>query len=107
MTMTIPMSEVTVPEYLQTSLALVRGAYPDGIPENDYPALVLLMSAGMGQRTLAQLMAACTGKDYTTTYHDVLGAHSPFTDKPAPDRVEQVKRRLRAHGYDEWLAQEE
>ena len=105
--MTLRMSEITVPEYLQPSFSMVCGAYPSGISEEDYPALVVLLSEGMGQRTLAQLMASCTGKDYMTTYHDVLKAQSPFnTDRPLPERVEDVKRRLQAHGYDEWVAQE-
>jgi hypothetical protein len=107
MTMTLRMSDVTVPEHLQPSFTMVRGAYPEGIPEEDYPALVILLAPGMGYRTLAHLMAACTGKEYPLTYHDVLKAQSPFnTDKPSVQRIEEVKRRLQAHGYDEWVAEE-
>lgn len=107
-TMALSMSEVTVPEHLQATFAMVRATYPEGIPEDEYPALVVLLSEGMGFRTLAQLMASCTGKEYPMTYHDVLKAQSPFTtDKPAPEQVNEVKRRLQAHGYDEWLAEVE
>ena len=103
--MTLPLGDVTVPAHLQNTFEMVRAAYPNGIPEEEYPALVVLLSEGMGQRTLAELLAACTGKEYPLTYHDVLAAQSPVsTIKPAAERVAAVRRRLQDHGYDDWLA---
>jgi hypothetical protein len=104
--MTLPRGEVCVPDHLRDTIEMVRAAYPTGIPEDEYPALLVLLSEGMGQRTLAELMAACTGKEYPLTYHDVLAAQSVFTtDKPSAEWVAGVKRRLQEHGYDEWLAE--
>jgi hypothetical protein len=97
-----------LPGYLQATAAMVRAAFPNGISDDDYRPLLVVLSEGMGQRALAHLMAALTGKPNPGVYNDVLGIQSPIdTDKPAPEHVAEVRQRLQQHGYDEWLAEED
>ncbi len=96
-----------LPDYFQSTLEMVRAAFPEGINDENYYPLLVLLSEGIGQRGLARFMAALTGKPMSGVYNDVLGVQSPDpVDKPAPERVEEAKRRLQAHGYDEWVAEE-
>ena len=96
-----------LPDYFKSSYEMVRAAFPEGINDDNYYPLLFLLSEGMGQRGLARFMAALTGNPISRVYNDVLGVQSPVPAyKPAPERIEELKRRLQAHGYDEWVAEE-
>jgi hypothetical protein len=106
--MTDSFQAAELPSHLQPTAAMVRAAFPNGISDDDYLPLLAALSEGMGQRALAHLMAALTGKPSPGVYNDVLGIQSPTdASKPSPEQVEEVKRRLQAHGYDDWLAEDE
>src|SRR5260370_9568751 len=99
MTMIDSVQAAELPDYLQPTVAMVRAAFPNGISDEDYLPLLALLSEGMGQRALARLMAALTGKPQPVVYNDLLGAQSPFeADNPAPCRLAGEKRRRQAAG---------
>src|SRR4051812_16012846 len=98
---------VSVPEELRNTYRLISSAFPAGVPEQSYKALLALLIVDMSQRALARVMAHATGKSYHQVCHDVLGVVSAYgTAKPQPAEVENVRRVLVANGYDEWLAEE-
>ncbi len=87
---------------------MVLAAFPDGIPDEAYEPLLVLLGRGMSHRAAATLLAHCTGRDEPTVYNDLLRALSPSPHGGVdPARSEEVGRRLREHGYDLWLAKEE
>jgi hypothetical protein len=95
------------PELVETA-AMIRAAYPHGIPEDAYLPLLALLVEGMSFRALAKVLSYCTGKTYIQVYHDTLGVASPYGPKvTASPAYETVARHLRQHGYDEWLAKGE
>jgi hypothetical protein len=91
------------PELLETE-AMIRAAYPGGVPESEYFALLAMLYAGMSFRTVATVVSYVTGKPYAGVYNDVLGAVSEPGLSAAT--IEQVRRKLQQHGYDKWLTKE-
>lgn len=103
-----PASLEAVPPELRETFAMVRAAFPDDVPEADYEPLLSLLAEGMSFRGVARLLACLTGNDPALVYHDVLKAVTPHRPAPVnPASVEAVRRRLREHGYDAWLVNED
>jgi hypothetical protein len=105
--MTQPIDAGQLPPYLRSTQEMLRRAYPEGIPEDDYLPLLALLHAHMSFRTLARVMADATGRAYETVYQDVLGAASPHQPgKPPLIDLERVRLRLQPHGFEQWCAEE-
>jgi hypothetical protein len=101
-----PSGEVQeLPPELRESEALLRAAYPAGIPETDYLPVLALLYEGMSFRTLATVVSHFTGRPWEGVYNDVLGA----TSYEGPDEKAKapVRRILQQHGYDAWLLSED
>src|SRR5262249_8546518 len=95
------------PELHETAQIIVS-SYPESIPAVAYKPLLRLLYAGMSFRTVARIVSWYLGTEYIRVYHDVLGAVSEITpDQPRPEDIEEVRRTLRQHGYDRWLAKME
>jgi hypothetical protein len=87
---------------------MIRAAFPGGIPEAAYRPLLALLYEGMSFRTTAEVVSRCAGKPWAAVYNDVLGAVADSdAGRLSAEAVENVKRLLREHGYDEWLAKGE
>jgi hypothetical protein len=105
MTMSISaQKEELRPEHRSTA-EMIRASFPNGVPEDAYLPLLVLLHERMSFRSIATVVSFCTGKPYITVYHDVLGAVSH--EGPDVNAVEPVKRLLQQHGYDAWLASED
>jgi hypothetical protein len=92
------------PELLETE-AMIRAAYPTGVPEDEYFALLALLYEGMGFRTVSTVVSYVTGKPYAGVYNDALGAVSEPELSAAT--IDRVRRKLQQHGYDTWVVKEE
>jgi hypothetical protein len=92
------------PELLETE-AMIRGAYPAGVPEDEYFALLALLYQGMGFRTVASVVSYVTGKSRAGVYNDVMGAVSEPELSAAS--IDRVRHKLQEQGYDAWLASED
>jgi hypothetical protein len=92
------------PELLETE-AMVRAAYPTGVPEDEYFALLALLYEGMGFRTVASVVSYVTGKSRAGVYNDVMGAVSEPELSAAT--IDRVRRKLQEHGYDAWVVKED
>jgi hypothetical protein len=84
---------------LQPSLVVLRAAYPNGVPEHDYMALLAVLHDRYSNRQLASLVAAATGREAVIVDNDHALAVS--VERPADKKTEAVKRRLFAAGYGE------
>lgn len=78
-----------LPDYMLESLAVLRRAYPDGIPAADYLPLLATLTRDCSQRGLAQLVGAYTGRHYMSVYNDI-GAIQEDTVRRDADRIWQL-----------------
>jgi Protein of unknown function (DUF3349) len=78
-----------LPDYLLDSLAVLRRAYPDGIPAGDYLPLLATLTRDYSLRGLAQLVGAYTGRHYMSVYNDI-GAIQEDAMRRDADRIWQL-----------------
>lgn len=100
----LPTETGPLPPWLHDTYAMIHSAFPEGIPDEAYRPLLIVLNESMSQRSLAKLMVFCTGKDYATVYNDVLTIQFPIvSEKPDHKVIEPIKELLLAHGYEDWL----
>lgn len=85
----------TLPPTLSGAARMLRGAYPAGIPDSAYRAILSLLDEHFSDRNLAELMAAVTGKDAAVVINDIYACAS---DKPAPSAIAAARNLLARHG---------
>ena len=93
-----------IPPGLESTYALLRSAYPKGIPEQEYFAVLRLLYDYMSHRGLAQVISLLGGKEYMEAYNDVGGCVTDLA--PDEQTLQAVRGKLVAHGYDEWVKEE-
>jgi hypothetical protein len=93
-----PMPEL--PDYLLDGLAVLRRAYPDGIPGAEYRPLLAALKKDMSDRNAGALVGALTGRNYLEVANEVRGAISLVPGDRAPRRdVDRVWVKLLGHGW--------
>jgi hypothetical protein len=85
------------PDELLDSYDVLARAYPEGVPDSDYWALLAVLDEDFSNRQLAALVAAFTGRHPIDVDNDHAAAMS--IRKPDPKRVVVVQQRLRVAGY--------
>jgi hypothetical protein len=94
---------IAVGRYMSTRELILR-SFPDGVPDEDYPALIwVLDDAQMPQRSIATALAASGVKDYTAALHDILGVLADREACEAAGRA--IIEKMKPYGYDDWLAE--
>ena len=90
-----------VPVHLASTYQLLQCAFPSGIDEREYLPLLAVLYEHMSDRSLAQVIAECFGRDYYVVLNDVyrVGAEAQSSDV-----TELVKKKLIACDYEKWLA---
>jgi hypothetical protein len=96
-----------VPGHLDSLRAVLRRAYPDGVPGGDYEPLLDFLQRDLSERSLATLVAALTGAEVTAVASDSAAiADAPLSETNrgvarARNRgVARVRARLDASGWD-------
>ncbi|WP_224246687.1 DUF3349 domain-containing protein [Hyalangium gracile] len=77
---------------------LVR-AFPNGVPESLYPALLSVLCEEMSFRAVARAIDVTFGIDYITVLNDAFGTQ--VRNIPPAAEVQTVRERLRQSGYEE------
>ncbi|NHQ88867.1 DUF3349 domain-containing protein [Janthinobacterium lividum] len=85
----------TLPPTLSGAARMLRSAYPAGIPDSAYFAVLALLYEHFSDRNLAELMAAVTHKDTATVLNDIYACAS---SKPAQSTVAAARNLLTQHG---------
>ena len=85
----------TLPPTLSSATRMLRNAYPGGIPDAAYRAILSLLYEHFSDRNLAELMAAVTGKDAALVLNDIYACAS---SKPAPSAIAAARNLLVRHG---------
>ncbi len=94
-----------IPEYLSSTVRLLKRTYPDGVPAEDYlPVLEIMSRDGMSDRNIAMAIGAYYGVDYVQYLHDV--AHVLPNTTISRDEVTRVEGKLMQFGLDAWRQEE-
>lgn len=79
---------------------MMRSAFPDGLPLEDYrPLLYLFRQRGWSYRGIAEAVQTCFEKEYTDALHDAYGSDNP--NLPL-DKIERLRQQLLSHGFEAW-----
>ncbi|MEH1790446.1 DUF3349 domain-containing protein [Nostoc sp.] len=94
----------TIPAHLASTYELIQCAFPQGIDEQKYLPMLSILYTNMSDRSLAQVIADYTGKDYHIVLNDVyrVGSMTTFSDEV----IDSVKQKLNTPDYEKWLADE-
>ncbi len=94
----------TVPAHLVSTYQLLECAFPQGIEEQEYLPLLSILYEQMSDRSLAQVIAEFTGREYHTVLNDVyrVGAAQTFLSE-VEEVLNGVKQRLMPCDYEKWL----
>jgi hypothetical protein len=97
----------TIPAHLVSTYQLLQCAFPQGIEEQEYFPLLSILYEQMSDRSLAQVIAEFTGKEYHIVLNDVyrVGAGKTFLswDK---EILNSVKQKLMCCDYEKWLIED-
>ncbi|BAZ10099.1 hypothetical protein NIES4071_19130 [Calothrix sp. NIES-4071] len=93
-----------IPTHLVSTYQLIKCAFPQEIDDESYLPLLSLLYEHMSDRSLAQVIAEYTGKDYHIVLNEVyqVGAMETFS----PDATKPFRIKLMGCGYERWLADE-
>ncbi|MBH8566292.1 DUF3349 domain-containing protein [Nostoc sp. CENA67] len=94
----------TIPAYLASTYNLIGCAFPEGIDEQRYWALLSILYENMSDRSLAQVIAEYTEKDYHVVLNDVYRVGS--MTNLSSEVIDSVKQKLISCDYEKWLADE-
>jgi hypothetical protein len=87
------------------TLAMLRCAMGDDVPEELYRPLVFLLAQGMSMRGLADFLQSALGVDYYEALQQVIFALSG-EEVLDPKALAEAKSRLVACGYEKWVQED-
>ena len=90
------------PEHLRPALTMLRRAYPDGVPDQDYMPLLVVLHEEFSARNLAAVVAELVDGEPVVVDNDAAAAMS--RQRPNASDVERVRKFLLEHG---WTPEEE
>ena len=96
----------TVPSFLRSTWRMLVSAYPSGVPESDYLALIKALVEHASQRVIADIVSHFTGRKRAVVYNDVLGVAGGDPEIEESD-MNRVLERLRQAGYDDGVQEED
>ncbi|PIF10365.1 uncharacterized protein DUF3349 [Janthinobacterium sp. 13] len=85
----------SLPPTLSGAARMLCSAYPGGMPDSAYFAVLDLLYEHFSDRNLAELMAAVTAKDAATVFNDI---HACASSKREPSAIAAVGNLLARHG---------
>ena len=91
----------TIPAHLVSTYKLLQCTFSQGIDDQEYLPLLSILYEQMSDRSLAQVVAEYTGREYHAVLNDVyrVGAEVTFPSEV----IERVKQKLMRYGYEKWL----
>lgn len=88
---------MTVPDYLKNIFNLIQRAFPNGVPEDEYLALLSIIYPHMADENIVIVIQAITGGDEGAILNDVY--LSAQKDAVNPSVVAAVQARLDRAGF--------
>lgn len=90
-------SEMKLPVHLQPMLAMLRHAYPHGLPDCDYIPLLVVLQEYLSARNLAAVVAELVDGETVVIENDAAAALSQR--RPEPGDVKRVRDFLEKSGW--------
>jgi hypothetical protein len=87
-------------DFVTLTHALLQRAYPTGLPNTEYLAVLRVLSPHMSQRNLAEVLSEFTRRDYAFVINDVLGIDG---QNISPETETTVREKLINAGLNTWL----
>jgi hypothetical protein len=97
--------QTTIPTHLVSTYQLLQCAFPQGIDEQEYLLLLSVLYEEMSERSLAQVIAEFTKKNYHTVLNDVYRVGTTEIFSPTEKILQSIKQKLIHCGYEKWLAE--
>ena len=91
----------TIPAHLVSTYQLLQAAFPQGIEDQEYLPLLSILYEQMSDRSLAQVIAEFTGREYHTVLNDVYRVGAAETG--VGEVVGSVNQKLMRCDYEKWL----
>ena len=88
-----------IPDYLEATQVMLLKAFPDGIDEESYWALLYLLYDHMCDDNLALVLSAFAEKPWGVTANDIYRVNQLRLDEKM---IQKVKAKLDAYGFAEW-----
>ncbi len=94
----------TIPAHLISTYQLLQCAFPQGVEKQEYLPLLSILYEQMSDRSLAQVIAEFTGREYHAVLNDVyqVGAAETFLSR-GEEALSSVKQKLMHCDYEKWL----
>lgn len=89
-----------IPEHLISTVSLIKKAYPDGIQNHEYLAILSILYEHISDRNLADGISLATGKDSSVVYNDILGLSQAKSDISI---ICVVMDKLKRAGLQAWI----
>jgi hypothetical protein len=90
---------VQLAEPLRPALAVLQRTYPDGVPRQDYLAVLVVLGDLLAEENLALVVAEFTDDETVVVANDAAAAQS--VNRPSEQDVTRVRAALEAHGLAE------
>jgi hypothetical protein len=84
-------------EVLRDVLEQLRRAYPLGVPEDDYMALLAVLSEDMSEENVAIVVTELVDGEFVVVANDAAASQS--VRPPSPVRKDQVRSALESAGW--------
>jgi hypothetical protein len=85
--------------HLRYELEVLRRAYPDGVPDDDYLPLLVVLWPDFSDRNLAAVVAELIGGEPAIVSNDAAAAVAGRR-RPSPQDVDRVRELLASAGYE-------
>ena len=99
-------SKSKISESLYGIFDIVRDAYPDGMPEENYFPLIQILGKKLPEGPLTELISFLFQREFHVVANDVLKVHAspraPYSVKPELQQVERVRDKLLSWGLYDW-----
>ena len=95
-----------LPETQQDTYEMLKCAFPEGVTDAEYTALLAILYPYMSHRSLARVVAYFIGRRDHTGYvhvlHDVYGVEWGDFPDTITEKMRSVRHRLSGCGFQEW-----
>ncbi len=92
-----------IPDYLKSTYTMLFQAFPNGVDEERYWAVLYLLYDYMADENLALIMSVFVERPLEVIANDIYKVCQLKLDKEV---IKEVKRKLDTYGYEEWKIEE-
>lgn len=88
-----------IPDFLKSTYTMLYQAFPNGVDEESYCALLYLLYDYMADENLALIMSAFVDRSLGVITNDIYKVHQMKFNKKT---IKEVKQKLDKCGFEDW-----